>query len=172
MPRQSRAFLLLLAVLTLPAGLNAQSPFFATGLAGAGFSLNDIGPGTGGGFGYQGAVGVALRRVSIGGEMTQQALGYDRKARILGGFVRFSAPVSGPIQPYLTLGVGAYRFAPVSGTATTILGGSVGPGALFRLGMPRVRLVLEARIHTDLHGVARVSTHEFVTALGGFQVDL
>lgn len=166
-----RLALIQVLLLALPGMLSGQVRFMAAGTAGAGFSLNDIGPGTGGGFGYQGAVGVVLRRITIGGEVGEHSLGFDRKARIFGGFVRFSGFGNGPIQPYFALGVGAYRYAPSSGGATA-LGGSVGPGARFRLGSPRVSLLLEARLHTDLRGARQVSTQEFVTVLGGFQLGL
>lgn len=164
--------LLLLLPLLVPATAAAQSRLFVAGLVGAGFSLSDVGPGTGGGFSGQGAVGVGIRGVTLGGEVADHSLGYDRKVRIIGGFARFSAFGAGPVQPYLALGVGAYRYALVSGGGTTSLGGSIGPGALFRLGVPRVRLLLEARLHTDLDGVAQVSTQEFLSVLGGVQIGL
>ncbi len=166
------ALLPLLILLAVPARASGQSRLFVAGLAGAGFSLNDVGPGSGGGFGGQGAIGVGLRGVALGGEVAEHSLGYDRKVRILGGFVRFSAFGAGPVQPYLALGVGAYRYAPVSGGGTTSLGGSIGPGAVFHLGVPRISLLLEARLHTDLDGVAQVSTQEFLSVLGGVQVGL
>lgn len=162
----------LLLLVAVPAVAAGQSRLFVAGLAGAGFSLNDIGPGTGGGFGAQGALGVGLRGLSLGGEVAEHRLGYDRKVRILGGFVRLSALGTGPVQPYLALGVGAYRYTPGAGGGSTSLGGSIGPGALFRLGVPRVSLLLEARLHTDLDGVAQVSTQEFLGVLGGVQVGL
>ncbi len=172
MPMRRIILLPLLLLLAVPAMAAAQSRLFVAGLVGAGFSLNDIGPGTGGGFGGQGALGVVLRGVALGGEVAEHSLGYDRKVRILGGFVRFSTFGTGPVQPYLALGVGAHRYAPASGGGTTSLGGSIGPGALFRLRVPRVSLLLEARLHTDLNGVAQVSTQEFLSVLGGVQVGL
>lgn len=158
--------------LALPGTLHGQVRFMAAGMAGAGFSLNDIGPGTGGGFGYQGAVGVVLRRFTIGGEVGEHSLGFDRKARIIGGFLRFSGFGSGRIQPYFVLGVGGYRYAPASGASSTAIGGSLGPGARFQLGSPRVSLLLEARLHTDLEGARQVSIQEFLTVMGGFQIGL
>lgn len=170
--RSRLVFIQAILLLALPGMLNGQLRFMAAGTAGAGFSLNDIGPGTGGGFGYQGALGVLLRGVTIGGEVGAHSLGYDRKARIFGGFVRLSGFASGPIQPYFVLGVGAYRYTPASGGSATAIGGSVGPGARFQLGSPRLSLLLEARLHTDLEGTRQVSTQEFLAVLGGFQVGL
>lgn len=170
--RRRLALIQVLLLLALPGMLNGQVRFMAAGTAGAGFSLNDIGPGTGGGFGYQGAVGIVLRGVTIGGEVGEHSLGFDRKARIFGGFVRLSGSGSGPIQPYFVVGVGAYRYSPASAGSATAVGGSVGPGARFRLGSPRVSLLLEARLHTDLEGARQVSIQEFLTVMGGFQIGL
>lgn len=162
----------LVLLLAVPARAAAQSRLFVAGLAGAGFSLSDVGPGTGGGFGGQAALGIGLRGVALGGEVADHALGHDRKVRVLGGFARFSAFGAGPIQPYLSLGIGAYRYTPGSGGGTTALGGSIGPGARFRLSVPRVSLLLEARLHSDLDGAARVGTREFLSVLGGVQVGI
>jgi hypothetical protein len=172
MPRRPALLLSLLLLALLPAPARGQANVVAEGLVGVGVSLSEVGPGAGGGFSGLGAVGVSLRRVTLGGEVGEYVLGYDRKVRVFGGFVRFVAPGSGPVQPYLSLGGGAYRYTPAPGGGSTVLGGSVGVGARFRIGAPRVGLLLEARLHSDLDGVARVSTQEFLAIMGGVQLRL
>lgn len=153
--------------------LAAQARPFLAGAAGVGLDLNDQDGQGGADFGASAILGVRLATVSFGGEWAEISYGGDRKARVLGGFLRAHAFAGPQVAPYLVLGLGGYRFTPSGGGTSTAVGGSFGPGALFRLGeRGRVRLLLEARFHTTFEKYANLTRQEFLSAMAGLQFGL
>ena len=145
---------------------------FVVGTAGLAVDLNEQDGASGADVGTTLGVGFRLRTLSLGGEWSELRYGADRKARIFGGFVRAGALGTRAVQPYLVLGLGAYRFTPTAGGASTIFGGSFGPGALFTLGGGRLHAVLEARFHTTFDQYATLTRQELLTAMAGLQIGL
>jgi hypothetical protein len=159
-----------LALLLGGAGtVRAQRPFIS-GLAGAAFDLDQATPGAGGGFSLLSQVGLRLRGVVFGAEFGRHLRGGDRKARQYGAFVRVPATVSRWIEPYLTIGLGLYRYAPGSGTRARAIGGSLGPGIAFTLGQARARLLLEGRFHTALDKIGTIASQDFFGIGAGLEL--
>ncbi len=150
----------------------AQWRGFLSSSAGIAVSTsNDTPGGNGAGFAVQAQGGLWLSRVAIGGEVGQHATGRDRKIKMFGAFLRVPAMTPGPVRPYLVTGLGAYRYGPDSGNRRTSIGGSVGPGALFRLGGP-LSLLLEARFHATFDRQPGLNTQQFFSVLGGAELRL
>ncbi|MEO8139150.1 MAG: hypothetical protein ABI742_05865 [Gemmatimonadota bacterium] len=148
----------------------AQLPIFAAGFAGAGFDVGTTSPNSGGGFSYQAEIGLRFRRLTIGGEFGQHDIGGDRKARLIGAFVRLGATTTGQVRPYLVLGFGDYRYSPSAAGKTRALGGNAGLGVLFPIGGNRAGVLLEARYHSAFDGVGSISSREFASVVAGLQL--
>ena len=161
-----------LLLFVVPSGLQGQVPLFVTGFAGAAFNTDENTPSEGGGgFSYQTEVGLRFRHVSFGGEFGQHSTGGDFKTRVFGGFARFPSYLGdGPVQIYLALGLGAYRFSPSGGKSSTTVGGSLGPGVSFGLRGSPVAFNLEARFHSTFDRLPTINHQQFVSALGGVEL--
>ena len=169
----SPRFWVLLGLLSLtPGGLNAQVPLIVAGYAGAAFNTDENTPNEGGGgFSYQTQIGLRLRQVSFGGEFGQHSTGGDFKTRVFGGFTRFPSFLGdGPVQIYLTLGLGAYQFSPSRARSSTTLGGSLGPGVNFGLRRTPVAFNLEARFHSTFDRLPTINNQQFISAIGGIEL--
>jgi hypothetical protein len=78
--------------------------------------------------------------------------------------------VSRWIEPYLTIGLGLYRYTPGSGARARAVGGSLGPGIAFALGQARVRLLLEGRFHTALDKIGTIASQDFFGIAAGLEL--
>jgi hypothetical protein len=163
--------LLLVALAVRPAPASAQVPIAVSGFAGGAFPTDDSSPGDrGGGFAFQTRVGLHYSRVAFGGEFGQYTTTSALKARVYGGFVRFSSLSSGVAQLYLVVGLGAYRFSPSTGSSSTVLGGSLGPGVSLALGDSPARILMEARFHSTFDQLRSLNRQQYVAVLGGLEL--
>ena len=161
----------ILLVLLVPGSGWSQVPVFASGFAGGSLNLNDTGPVTGGGFAFQLDLGLHYPRASFGAEFARHSVGGGMKAEVLGGFLRVPSFGSGAVLAYAVLGLGNYRFNPPgTGLKTNRLGGSLGPGALFRLGRSGLAFALEARFHSTFSNLPGLTNQQFITAIAGLDL--
>jgi hypothetical protein len=164
--------LAVLAVLALPAGLSAQLPLVVAGFAGVAFPTDQNTPGeSSGGFSFQGDIGVRLRHLSVGAEYGQHKTGNNSKSEVFGGFLRLPSYVGeGPVQIYLVMGLGAYRFDPSGGKSRTTAGGSLGPGVSFGVRDTPVAFDIEVRFHSTFDQLPRINSQQFISAIAGLEL--
>jgi hypothetical protein len=164
--------MLVLLVVPGPAPLGAQLPVIVNGFAGAAFNTEANTPSEGGGgFSWQGEIGLRYRHFSVGGELSQHSTGGTAKTRVVGAYARFPSYLGdGPVQIYLALGLGAYQFLPSRGDSRTTLGGSLGPGVSFGFRGTPLALNLEARFHSTFDRLPTINTQQFISALAGLEL--
>jgi hypothetical protein len=168
-----RTAVALIGLVALPGAARGQVPVVATGFAGGSLNIDDNGPVSGGGFAYQFDLGLHYPRISFGAEFAQHSVGGALKARVYGGFIRVPSVGTGAVRAYLVAGIGSYRFNPPAGggVKTSSVGGSVGPGALFRLGSG-VAFALEARFHSTFSNLPGLTNQQFISATAGLDLRL
>jgi hypothetical protein len=163
---------LLLALGASPA--SAQLRGFINSAAGIAVPIGDDLPDTGGGAGFavQGEVGLWVSRIGLAAEVAQHNTGGDRKVKVFGGVLRIPSWTQGPVRPYLATGLGAYRYSIEGVGSRTSVGGSVGPGALFRLRGTPAAIMLEARFHATFDRQPGVNTQQFFAIMAGAELSL
>lgn len=154
----------------IAAPVAAQLQGFVNGAGGVALAINDdLAGGSGASWAVQGEAGVNLSRVVLGGEVAQFKTANDRKVKVFGAFFRVSSFGNGMVRPYLVTGLGAYRTS-AAGDSRTSVGGSVGPGALFRVRGTPLSFLLEARFHTTFDRQPGLNTQQFLAILGGAEL--
>jgi hypothetical protein len=163
---------LLLALSASPAV--GQLRGFINGAAGVAVPIGDDIPDNGGGAGFalQGEAGVWVSRVGLGAEVAQHNTGSDRKVKVFGAVLRIPSFGGGMVRPYLVTGLGAYRYSVRDAGSRTSVGGSVGPGALFRLRGTPASIMLEARFHATFDRQPGLNTQQFFAILAGAELSL
>jgi hypothetical protein len=168
-----RSAALLFACTALRAGpLAAQLPLIVHGAAGIAFDVGDVVPVTGAGVVVLGGVGLLIHHVAFGGEVGRYALGGDRRARLVGAFLRLPALAGRQVAPYFVLGLGCYRYSPAAGSHDQAFGGSVGPGLAVAISRRRARLLFEARFHGALDRSGTIGGQDFVSVAAGVELGL
>lgn len=168
-----RRVVLLAGLLSLAAApAAAQLRGFVNSAAGIAVPIGDDLPegGSGAGFAVQGEVGLWVGRVGLAAEVAQHSIGRDRKVKLFGGAIRIPSFATGPVRPYLVTGLAAYRTSVTDAGSRTSLGGSVGPGALFRVRGTPLSILLEARFHTTFDRQPGLSTQQFLGVMGGAEL--
>lgn len=162
----------ILAALVVPGRLAAQLPLMVAGFAGVAFPTDENTPSeTKGGFSFQTEVGLRLRHVSLGAEYGQHQTGSNSKTKVFGGFLRLPSYLGeGPVQIYLVMGLGAYRFDPSGGKSSTTAGGSLGPGVSFALRGTPIAVDIEARFHSTFDQLPRINNQQFISAIAGLEL--
>ncbi|HWA59042.1 MAG TPA: hypothetical protein VG692_17440 [Gemmatimonadales bacterium] len=164
------AFVFLLA--GLPASALAQLPGFVAGFGGGTFNTETNAPeGTSGGFAYQAQAGVRLAHVHFGAEFGSYTTARNAKSQIFGAFARFPSYIGqSEAQIFLGIGLGVYRFDPISGKHSTTAGGSIGPGVSIGLKGVPLAVLAEVRFHSTFDKLPRINGQEFIAALGGLEL--
>jgi hypothetical protein len=160
----------LLSLTATPAA--AQWRGFVNSAVGLAVPVGDDLPEGGGGAGFavQGEVGLWVSRVGLAAEVAQHHIGRERKVKVYGAVIRIPSFTAGRIQPYLVTGLAAYRTSVTDAGSRTSVGGSVGPGALFRIRDTPLRILLEARFHTTFDRQPGLSTQQFLGMMAGAEL--
>ncbi|MFN8652818.1 MAG: hypothetical protein U0133_13015 [Gemmatimonadales bacterium] len=169
-----RLSLLLSLAFAAPVAATAQVPVFVAGQAGGAFTTDENTPnGTGSGFAWLGAAGVAFEHLSVGGEYAAYKTGGGGKSEVVGGFARLPTYIgNSPSQLYLVIGLGAYRFRPPTGKASTTAGGSLGPGIRVAFRGSPVAILAEVRFHSTFDKLPRINSQQFIGLTGGLELRL
>lgn len=104
--------------------------------------------------------------VALGPE-AQFGLGDDRRIVTLGGMARVSLG-KGPLEPYLTAGLGWYSWRPRGDfVSLDLFSGSLGAGLALHRGSPRLAVTLEGRYHDNLQNTDAPGSRRLVSLMAG-----